>query len=231
MPPTLMQPVKALTFDMYGTLLDLPATFNPGFDAFLKEKGYTGSAAHLGAIWERECLMESMVDTAVGGERTSFEQVRRTTLDQVLARFGVEHTQDDVVGALARAAPNLYPDVIDAMERLRERYTLAILSNGDRNALGRLVNGLGLPVQSFISAEQAGCYKPDQRVYRHGAEQLGLEAGEVMHVAAHPWDLRDAKAVGMRVAYVNREGVPYAVGEPDIEMADLAQFAESVTSA
>ena len=228
MSSTRMGSVKALTFDMYGTLLDLPATFSAGFASFLKEKEFNGDPAHFGSLWERECLMESMVDTAIGGERTSFEQIRRTTLGQLLDRSGVEHTPDNVVEMLSRATPALYPDVMAGLERLRERYTLAILSNGDHDALERLVSGLDLPVHCFISAEQAGCYKPDPRVYRHGAERLGLEADQVMHVAAHPWDLRGAQAVGMRVAYVNREGVPYAVGVPDIETDGLAEFAALV---
>ena len=221
----LMEPVRALTFDMYGTLLDLPATFCGAFAAFLSEKGHGASAEHLQAMWEREYLMESMVDTLIGGGRTPFEQVRRATLHQLLSRYGVEHTPDDIEKVLGRATPTLYPDVIDGMNKLSERYTLAILSNGDLSALERVVEGLGIPAHRTLSAEQAGCYKPAPRVYRYGAKALGLEPGQIMHVAAHPWDLRGAEAVGMRTAYIKRESVPYGVGEPDLETATLAEFA------
>ena len=222
----LMEPVRALTFDMYGTLMDLPATFFGAFATFLHDKGDGFSASHLGPMWEREYLMESMVDTFIGGDRTPFEQVRRYTLHQVFSRFGVEHTADDIEKVLAQATPTLYPDVIDGMNKLRERYTLAVLSNGDLSALEPVVDGLGIPAHRTLSAEQAGCYKPDPRVYQYAARVLGLEPGQIMHVAAHPWDLRGAQAVGMRAVYINREGVPYAVGEPDIETGTLAEFAE-----
>ena len=88
------------------------------------------------------------------------------------------------------------------------------------------MDGLGIPAHRTLSAEQAGCYKPDLRVYQYAAQALGLEPGQIMHVAAHPWDLRGAQAIGMRAVYINREGVPYAVGEPDIETVTLAEFAE-----
>ena len=222
----LMEPVRALTFDMYGTLMDLPATFFGAFATFLNAAGHGLSASHLGSMWEREYLMESMVDSFIGGDRTPFEQVRRYTLHQVFSRFGVEHTADDIEKVLAQATPTLYPDVIDGMNQLQERYTLAVLSNGDLSALERVVGDLGIPAHRTLSAEQAGCYKPDLRVYRYAAQALGLEPGQIMHVAAHPWDLRGAQAIGMRAVYINREGVPYAVGEPDIETVTLAEFAE-----
>lgn len=230
----MMEPVQALTFDMYGTLLDLPATFTSAFAGFLSEKGHRLSPSHLQTLWEREYLMESMVDTLIGGGigggidggRTPFEQVRRTTLHQLLSKYDVEHTADDIEDVLSRATPALYPDVIEGMKRLRGRYTLSILSNGDLSALERVVQGLGIPAHRCLSAEQADCYKPDPRVYQYGAKALGLEPSQILHVAAHPWDLRGAAAVGMRTAYINRDGVPYGVGEPDFETATLAGFAE-----
>ena len=221
----LMEPVRALTFDMYGTLLDLPATFTNAFAGFLSERGHSASPSHLQAMWEREYLMESMVDTLIGGGRTPFEQVRRTTLHQLLSRYGVEHTPDDIERVLGEATPTLYPDVVDSMNKLSEHYTLSILSNGDLSALERVVRQLGIPAHRTLSAEQAGCYKPDLRVYQYGAKALGLEPGQIMHIAAHPWDLRGAEAIGMRTAYIKRESVPYGVGEPDVETATLAEFA------
>ncbi len=220
-----MDQVRALTFDMYGTLLDLPATFFGAFAGFLREKGSDLDASLLGALWEQEYLMESMVDTFIGGGRTPFERVRRYTLHQLFSRFDVEHTQDDIERVLGQATPTLYPDVIDGMNKLRERYTLAILSNGDLPALDRVVQGQRMPVHRTLSAEQAGCYKPDARVYQYAAKELGLEPGQIMHVAAHPWDLRGAAATGMRTVYIDREGVPYAVGAPDLESATLVDFA------
>ena len=162
--------ISAITFDLYGTLLDLEATFEPGFDAFFRERGEAVDAPRFVQTWEFTYLHEGMVDTFLGGPRTPFEQIRRTTLSQLLTRTGVEHTRDDVEELLTkRAKPTLFPDVLESLAALRDRYTLSVLSNGDLAVLERIVSTLGIPVHRTISVEQAGCYKPDQRVYRRAA--------------------------------------------------------------
>lgn len=220
--------IRGITFDVYGTLLDLEATFAPGFAGFLRGRGSGLDAADLVRTWEWAYLHEGMVDTFLGGARTPFEQLRRSTLSQVLARCGVAHSREDLEELLTvRAAPCLFPDVLEGLAGLRGRFTLAALSNGDAAALERVVGGLGLPLDRVISVEQAGCYKPDLRVYRGAAESLSLEAGAVLHVAAHAWDVRAAQAAGMRGAYVDRHGIPYAPFtdyRPDLETATLAEL-------
>jgi 2-haloacid dehalogenase len=144
----------------------------------------------------------------------------------------IGHTQDEIEAMLSRATPTLFPDVIESLGRLREKYTLAVLSNGDLASLERVVDLLAIPVVRTISAEQAGYYKPHSEVYRHGVRQLELDSNQILHVAAHGWDIRGAKAVGMLGAYIDRHGVPYTVGgpeQPDLETADLTEFASCVT--
>ena len=221
----LMEPVRGLTFDMYGTLMDLPATFFGAFATFLNAAGHGFSASQLGSMWEREYLMESMVDSFIGGDRTPFEQVRRYTLHQVFSRFGVEHTADDIEKVLAQATPTLYPDVIDGMNKLRERYTLAVLSNGDLSALERSWT-------AWASRRTGPC-----RRSRPGATSPTFGC---TNTPPKPWVWSPARSCmlrpilgparrsghRMRAVYINREGVPYAVGEPDIETVTLAEFAE-----
>ena len=220
--------VRAITFDVYGTLLDLEATFAPGLAGFLRGRGAALDAADLVRTWEWAYLHEGMVDTFLGGARTSFELLRRSTLSQVLSRGGVAHSREDIEDLLTvRAAPALFPDVLDSLAGLRGRFTLAALSNGDLAMLERIVDGLGLPLDRVISVEQAGCYKPDLRVYRRAVELLSPAAGAVLHVAAHAWDVRAAQAAGMRGAYVDRHGIPYAPftdARPDVETADLTEL-------
>ena len=225
--------VRAITFDLYGTLLDLEATFAPAFDGFLRERGVAMDAAELVRTWEWAYLHEGMVDTFLGGPRTPFEQLRRITLSQVFARTGIEHSREDIEELLAvRAAPTLFPDVAESLAALRQaqegRFTLSVLSNGDLAVLERIVSTLGIPVHRTISVEQAGCYKPDLRVYRRAAELLEMDAGGILHVAAHAWDIRAAQAAGMRGAYVDRHGIPYAPfteERPDIETVNLPELA------
>lgn len=221
--------VGAITFDLYGTLLNLEATFAPAFDGFLRERGVAIDAPELVRTWEWAYLHEGMVDTFLGGPRTPFEQLRRITLSQVLSRAGIEHGSGDLEELLAvRATPSLFPDVVESLAALRGRYTLSVLSNGDLAALERIVSTLNIPVHRIISVEQAGCYKPDLRVYRRAAELLEAETGGILHVAAHAWDVRAARTAGMRGAYVDRHRIPYAPltsERPDLETADLPELA------
>ena len=229
MPSFDASPVRAITFDLYGTLLDLEATFAPGFDSFLKERDFPADAAEVVRTWEWAYLHEGMVDTFLGGPRTPFEQLRRTTLSQEFTRMGVKHSREDIEDLLtARATPTLFPDVVEALSAMRGRYTLSVLSNGDLVMLERIVSNLGIPVDRTISVEQADCYKPDLRVYRRAAELLLLNAGEILHVAAHAWDIRAAQVAGMRGAYVDRHRIPFAPftdQRPDLVTANLPELA------
>ena len=221
--------VRAITFDLYGTLLDLEATFAPAFDVFLKDKGAGVDAAEFVRIWEWAYLHEGMVDTFIGGPRTPFEQLRRTTLSQVLARMGIEHSREDIEDLLTvRATPTLFPDVAQSLAAMKERYTLSVLSNGDLAVLERIVSTLDIPVHRTISVEQAGCYKPDLRVYRRAAELLEVETSGILHVAAHAWDIRAAQTAGMKGAYIDRHNIPFAPYtnyRPEIETANLPELA------
>ena len=229
MPPFDTTAVRAITFDLYGTLLDLEATFAPAFDGFLRERNAAVDAAELVRTWEWAYLHEGMVDTFLGGPRTPFEQLRRITLSQVFARMGIEHSREDIEELLAvRATPTLFPDVVESLTAMRGRYTLSVLSNGDLAVLERIVSTLDIPVHRTISVEQADCYKPDLRVYRRAAELLEAETGNILHVAAHAWDIRAAQAAGMKGAYIDRHGIPFAPytdERPDIETANLPELA------
>ena len=221
--------IRAITFDLYGTLLDLEATFAPAFEVFLKNRGASVDAAELVRTWEWAYLHEGMVDTFLGGPRTPFEQLRRTTLSQVFARLGIEHSREDIEDLLAvRATPTLFPDVAESLTAMRGRYTLSVVSNGDLAVLERIVSTLNIPVHRTISVEQAGCYKPDLRVYRRAAELLDVETGGILHVAAHAWDIRAAQAAGMKGAYIDRHNIPFAPYtdyRPEIETANLPELA------
>ena len=220
--------VRALTFDMYGTLLDLEASFSQGLAKFLQAQGCASDAVELVRTWEASYLRESMVDTMLGQGRTSFDILRRACLNQVLSRLGVSHTTEDIEDLLtSKAEVRLFPDVREGLESLRGRYRLAILSNGDLGSLERTVSSLSIPVDEIISAEQAGAYQPHRAVYAAAVERLGVESERILHVAAHPWDIRGAKALDLMGAYINRYNVPFGDTscQPDLEVTKLTELA------
>ncbi|MEE8465057.1 MAG: haloacid dehalogenase type II [Dehalococcoidia bacterium] len=230
-----LEPVRAITFDMYGTLLDLEASFAPGFAGFLKAKGYPGSASEMVKAWEAAYLHESNVDSLLGRPRTPFEVVRRLTLSQLFFRFRIEHTEDDIEQLVtSQATPTLFPDVQESLNRLKGRFDMSVLSNGDLASLDRAVSALSIPVDRAISAEQAGYYKPHPGVYQHAIKELDLPGEQVLHVAAHAWDIRGARAAGMAGAYINRYGIPYVDADgsqADLEVPGLAELAGRLTAA
>jgi len=232
-----LAPVRAITFDMYGTLLNLVAGFASGFDEFLKARGYPGSADDVIQAWETTYLHESNVDSLLNRPRTLFEAVRRVTLSQLFHKPKISHTKNDIEQLVTtKATPTLFSDVKEHLARLQSlgKFRMSVLSNGDLASLGRAVTGLGIPVDEAISAEQAGYYKPHAGVYEHAIKELGLPGEQILHVAAHAWDIRGARQAGMAGAYINRYDIPYVDADgsqADLEVPGLAELADQMTQA
>ena len=232
-----LAPVRAITFDMYGTLLDLVARFASGLDEFLKAKGYPGSADDVIQVWETTDLHESNVDSLLNRPRTPFEVVRRVTLSRLFHKLKISHTKNDIEQLVTtKATPTLFPDVKERLARLQNlgKFRMPVLSNGDLASLGRAVTVLGIPVDDAISAEQAGYYKPHAGVYQHVIKELGLPGDQIFHVAAHAWDIRGARPAGMAGAYINRYDIPYVDADgsqADLEVPGLAEQADQMTQA
>jgi len=229
--------VRAITFDLYGTLLDLEATFAPAFDGFLRERRVDADAAEFVRTWEWAYLHEGMVDTFIGGPRTPFERLRRTTLSQVLARMGIEHSRDDIEDLLAvRAMPTLFPDVVESLNAMRGRYTLSVLSNGDLSVLERIVSTLDIPVHRTISVEQAGCYKPDLRGFNTALERMRCDKEQWLHIGESLYhDIGPANRMDIASVWVNRPdrggGTRHTDATPDLVVSDLAELAGIMRSA
>jgi 2-haloacid dehalogenase len=181
--------------------------------------GVAAEARRLGALsgvhadWERladlwRALYMPSMNRVRSGELpwTNFDRLHRLSLDQVLRDVGAEgfdaSARDELTRAWERLPP--WPDSVQGLARLGRRFTVSTLSNGNRDQQSALIRFAGLPFQRLLSAEDFRHYKPDPEVYLGAASALGLEAGQVMMVAAHKHDLRAAQAAGMRAAFVER---------------------------
>ena len=228
-----LEPIVAITFDMYGTLLDLVASFAPGFEVFMKSKGYLGRADEVVRAWEIAYLHETNVDSLLGRPRTPFEVIRRFTLGALFSKLKISHTKEDIEELVTTmATPTLFPDVIESLTRLQGIFHMAVLSNGDLESIDRTINALNVPLYQAISSEQAGYYKPHAGVYRHALEELGLSGAQELHVAAHSWDIRGARAAGMLGAYINRYEIPYVDADgsqADLEVSGLVGLSDRLT--
>ncbi len=201
-----MNEIRALTFDIFGTTVDW-------------RTGVAAEARRLGALHGVDANWERLADAWRGlyipsmnrvrsGELpwTNFDRLHRLSLDRVLHQVGAEGFDAAAREELTQAWERLpaWPDAAEGLARLSKRFTVSTLSNGNRSQQAALIRFADLPFQRLLSAEDVRHYKPDPEVYLGAASALGLEAGQVMMVAAHKSDLRAAQVAGMRAAFVER---------------------------
>ncbi|HYB41819.1 MAG TPA: haloacid dehalogenase type II, partial [Candidatus Methylomirabilis sp.] len=137
---------------------------------------------------------------------TKLDDLHRASLDRLLGEFGIAGLSEDDVEHFNRAWHRLdpWPDAVEGLTRLRRRYILATLSNGNVALIVNMAKRAGLPWDAVLGAEVARHYKPDPAAYSTTAELLGLRPGECLMVAAHYSDLVAARGCGFRTAYVRR---------------------------
>jgi 2-haloacid dehalogenase len=223
--------IRALTFDIFGTVVDW-------YGSIVAEAARIGLATdgpRFALDW-RAGYQPAMQEVRSGAlPWTNVDGLHRRILDRLLAARGLALPEAERV-ALNRVWHRLdpWPDCAAGLARLRRRFVLATLSNGNLSLLVDLARHGGLGFDCVLSAELFNHYKPDPEVYLGAAKLLDLQPAQVMMVAAHPSDLRAAAACGLRTAYVHRPAEkgpggalePYRAGEFDIEVDDLNALAE-----
>ena len=198
--------VRALTFDLFGTVVDWRS-------GVIAEGRRLGAEHGVEADWERvadawRALYAPYMGKVRLGELpwTNFDRLHRMSLDEVITDLGIKGfdaaARDEFVHAWERLPA--WPDVDQGLEMLGRRFVVATLSNGNRSQQQALVDFNGLRFRRLLSAEDFQHYKPDPEVYLGAASALGLQPDKVMMVAAHKGDLRAAQAAGLRAAFVER---------------------------
>ena len=198
--------VKALFFDVFGTLVDWRSSIAREARMMLEPKGFALDWLAFADAWRGE--YQGAMDEVRNG-RIPFcklDVLHRRNLDLILPRFRVEGLSETERHDLNLAWHRLdaWPDVSGGLHRLKRRYILAPLSNGNISLMVDLARRNDLPWDAILGAEIAGDYKPKPRVYLAGAEALDLPPGECMMVAAHTSDLLAAAKLGLRTAHIAR---------------------------
>jgi 2-haloacid dehalogenase len=193
--------VRALVFDVFGTLVD----WRSGIAGAFRASGVGGDPEELADAW-RARYAPILAEVNEGSRPWgNFDELHHVTLDDVLSEHGLDLPADErerLVQGWHRLDP--WADVRAGLEALRERHVVATLSNGHVALLVDLARHGDLRFDCVISAELANVYKPAPEVYLTAARLLAVEAGEVMLVACHPWDLAGARGAGLRTALVHR---------------------------
>jgi 2-haloacid dehalogenase len=230
--------VKALAFDVFGTVVD-----------------WRGSIIREGAEWAAKTGLRidwaKFADRWRAGYSPTIDKVRKGTLpwtkldalhriilDELLGEFQITGLGEEEKESWNRVWHRLTPwlDSIPGLTQLKQKYVLATLSNGNVSLLVNMAKHAGLPWDVVLSAELFRHYKPDREVYLGAAELLGCEPSEVMMVAAHVGDLNAAQACGLRTAFVSRPNeygssgkADTASGEQfDVAALDLLDLAEKL---
>ncbi len=233
-----LEEVKALTFDVFGTVVDYRTTIVREGERLNKAKGLGVDWATFADAW-RGRYRPSM-DLVMRGERpwASVDVLHREALEELLEEFGVrdlsEGEKEHLNGVWHRLEP--WGDSVPGLARLKTRFVLATLSNGNVRLLVDMAKNAGLPWDLIFSAELARAYKPDPKAYRTALDLLMLEPNEVMMVAAHQSDLRASQELGLRTAFVMRplehgpQAVPDLTADPsfDVVATDLVDLARQL---
>jgi 2-haloacid dehalogenase len=206
MSPLRAPKVKALVFDVFGTVVDWRGSL-------IREGRLLGRRKKLKVDWA------AFADAWRAGYRPAMARVRsgelpwtriddlhRMILDDLLARFGLRGLAEEDIVHLNHAWHRLrpWPDAKAGLGKLKRRHVVATLSNGNVALLVDMAKNAGLPWDCILSAEVVRHYKPDPETYLGAADLLGVRPGELMMVAAHKDDLHAARACGLKTAFVAR---------------------------
>jgi 2-haloacid dehalogenase len=198
--------IKALTFDVFGTTVDWRSTI-------IREGRELGKQNALNVDWSQ------FADEWRAGYQPAMQRVRsgdlpwlnldalhRLILDDLLTRFEIKGLTKEEKDHLNRVWHRLdpWPDAKEGLERLRQQFIVAPLSNGNTSLLVNMARHSDLNWDCVLSAELARHYKPDPEVYLTAAKLLGLSTKQVMMVAAHNGDLLAAQSLGFKTAFVHR---------------------------
>ena len=199
--------VKAIAFDVQGTCVDFYEPILRAGAAVNRDKGLDVNWAALSAEWRE--LYRAAMDAVIAGRRNwlRVDRIYREALDKLVEVNGLSDRLDggereELNNVWTRLDP--WPDAIEGLARLRRRYLTSTLSNAGMASVVALVKNANLPFDTVLTAELARSYKPAPAVYQLAVDYLGYPPDQILMVACHKYDLKAARAFGMKTAFVPR---------------------------
>ena len=226
--------VTTLTFDIFGTVLDLAGSLIPPLKLLLTacDAPPTLTGEKVWAQWRLRQRIEQYQDNMLMLGHSGYLTVKRKALIYTLRSLKVNFTSENL-DKFMKAYQLLTPfkDATDGLIRLSNKYRLVMLSNGEQHYLQHLaINRIGIDFDQILSAETVGQFKPHPSVYRFAAKKLDLEPQQIMMVAAHSFDILGARHSGFRGAYINRYDLPYDESDyiPDITTENFYDLCDTL---
>ena len=225
---------QVLAFDIFGTVVD----WHGSIAREVAERYPEVDANAFALAWRAgyQPAMQRVRSGELGWTR--IEELHQLILDGILPCFGLDHLSEEERTHLNRAWHRLdpWPDTVAGLTRLKSRFTICTLSNGNIGLLTNMAKRAGLPWDCILSAEVFRAYKPDPRAYLGVAQTFDRAPEQVMLVAAHQDDLAAARACGLQTAYIERR-FEFGVAQPKdvspdpantLQAQDLLQLAEQL---
>ncbi len=193
--------IKVLAFDVFGTVVDWRSSV-------IAECEQLGKAKALQIDWPAFADAWPYMDRVGAGKLpwTKLDDLHRQMLEETLLRFGIQNLTEDEKKNFNRVWHRLkpWPDSVPGLQRLKTRFVITTLSNGNISLLTNMAKHAGLPWDCILSAENVRRYKPDAEVYLLVPQLFDLNPEQVMMVAAHEHDLQAAQKHGLRTAFIHR---------------------------
>ena len=230
-----MESVKVLTFDVGGTVFDWHSAVSKAVDELARSKDVSIDSSAFAVDW-RERFFDTLARVRSGAlRRMNADGIHRLTLDEVAPKYARLDLSDEEKDALTDVWHRLsaWPDANPAIQRLRSRYTVVVLTVLSFGIVVESSKHSGIDWDGIVSCEFLAHYKPDTDAYLDAVELLGIEPHEALMVAAHQWDLKAAKEAGLMTAYVPRpleRGAATkfepSLAEADMNVKDFADLAD-----
>ncbi|MCZ8370113.1 MAG: haloacid dehalogenase type II [Porphyrobacter sp.] len=211
---------KALGFDVFGTVVDWRTSIARESAGFLAAVGLGArDPAAFADAWRAQYIAAMIGMRKSGREFVPLDVLHREMLEATLRDWGADPAALDeaLLADWNRAWHRLdpWPDAVEGLTRLKARFPVVTLSNGNVALLLNMARRAGLPWDAILGAEVSGFYKPDRRAYLRTAELLAIAPGELCLVAAHHGDLAGARACGLQCAYIDRPDEYGGAAAPD----------------
>jgi len=218
---------SAISFDCYGTLVDWEAGISSYLTQTLKQKGVVADVSEV--FKAREDVEFELIQA----EYRSYREILSLSLKEAFYRFSIPYNNRDGE-QLAESVPNwpVFRETKPALEKIAERYKLAIISNIDNDIIERTRVGLGATVSLTVTAQDARAYKPSIKPFELALRRLGCRSKGVLHVSSgFRYDMPPAQKLGFKTAWINRKNEKRPPEhKPDYEFQNLTQLAEFVAS-
>ncbi len=224
--------IKALTFDLFGTVMDIRGSTLPATRAYLEKKDSPLKPQQFWDVFRVRQRLEQYQENILMLGHSGYRQAVRRAFIHTSRLIDIEPSEEDVkdyLGAWDGLKP--FPEVVDGLKRLKGKYKLVVLSNGEPPFLKHLADdNLKWEFDDIISVETVGMFKPSPAVYRKAASILGLETGECLMVSSNSFDYVGARACSFRAAFVNRNNAPLEAYPffPDLTVADFTELADAL---